>query len=466
MPTRADLPVNASGGDTGRAGRPFRKAVSRAAVLTLGNHLASQALRLAGNLVLTRVMVPEAFGLMLVATAVWVGLVLLSDFGFRQVLVRSPRASEPDFVNTVWTLQLLQGAIVAALLLAVAAGLSAARGAGLFPAGSILARPELPCMVAGLSIAAVLAGAQSTKLDLACRELRLGRVSCIEIASQAVALGVMVGFALWTRSVYSLVLGACCSAACKTLCSHAVLAGPANRLRYCPQAAREIFGFGRWIIASSCIAFAIGHGDRLVLAWLLGVREMGYYAIAALLVAVTHDLVGKMLGRVVYPALRRAADDRGDLRGAYLRARSTVDFVCAVAAGLLAGCGDLVVRLLYDERYADAGGYLRVLGVSLLGIRYRVLGQVFLVIGRPQLMLYEQVLHVSALGAGIFLGFRLYGVAGAVQGVALSYLVAQAWNVFCAQPRLGLVSLRTEVVSLAVFGAALAAGLGVRNLVP
>jgi O-antigen/teichoic acid export membrane protein len=443
----------------------FRNAVSRAALLTVGHHFVNLAIRMSGNLILTRVLMPEAFGLMLVATAIWMGLVLLSDCGFRQVLVRSPNATQPDFLNTVWTLQLIQGAVITALLLLIAAGVAWARDLGLFPAASTLAMPELPWILAGLSLAALLSGAQSTKLDLACRQMRLGPVYCIEVGSQFLALPVMVGLALWTHSVHSLVAGACFAAGCKALCSHILLTGPNNQLRWSREAAHEIFGFGRWVIVTSCLGFVISNGDRLVLAWLLTLPQMGNYAIAALLIGVAHDVVGKLVTRVVYPALGGAVTQGYGIRGAYLKARRSIDIICVVAAGLVATCGDLVVGLLYDDRYVDAGDYLRVLALSLLGVRYRVLSQVYLVIGRPRLMVYEKLLHAFGLGAGIFVGFRLYGAAGAISGVALSYLLAQLWNVFCGQPKLGLLSVRTELLSVAWFGAALAMGLAVRAVV-
>ncbi len=48
----------------------------------------SQALRLASNLILTRILFPEAFGLMALVTVVTVGLSLFSDVGIGGMIRR------------------------------------------------------------------------------------------------------------------------------------------------------------------------------------------------------------------------------------------------------------------------------------------------------------------------------------------------------------------------------------------
>jgi O-antigen/teichoic acid export membrane protein len=439
------------------------RTVTHAAVLTLGTHLASQAIRMLSNLALTRMLAPDAFGVMLIATAVWTGLTLMSDFGFRQVVVRSTNAHQPQFLNTLWTLQVIQGAIIAVLLLAGAAGLAFAAARGWVPAASTLANDELPVAIAGLSIAALLSSTQSTNIDLAGRRLDLFRLTLIEIGSQVIALVITLWGASQHGGVAALVLGAGVAAGTRSAASHLFLPGPRNCFAYSASAAREIFGFGRWIVLTSCAGFLVSNGDRLILGALLGPTQMGHYAVAALLVLAVHDLVSKLLSRIAYPALSAAhAASPSEFRHAYYRARTSVDLACLAAAGIFLTCGDLLVHLLYDDRYAEAGTYFRLLGIGLIGIRYRVLSQVFLVIGRPRLMLYEQALHIVALCIGCIGGYRFAGATGAITGVAISYLIAQVWNATVAQKTLGLINLRLELRNGGVLIASLAVGGFVR----
>src|SRR5580658_4675768 len=75
----------------------------------------AQVLRFAFNLILTRLLYPELFGLMALAFSVITGLNLFSDFGTAAIVVSHPRGADREFLNTVWSLQILRGLVLAAV---------------------------------------------------------------------------------------------------------------------------------------------------------------------------------------------------------------------------------------------------------------------------------------------------------------------------------------------------------------
>src|SRR5688572_1219523 len=74
-----------------------------------GGHALALVIRLAGNLLLARIMLPEAFGVMAVVMTVVLALMLLSDIGSGTVVVQSERGSDEAFLNTAWTVQVIRG---------------------------------------------------------------------------------------------------------------------------------------------------------------------------------------------------------------------------------------------------------------------------------------------------------------------------------------------------------------------
>lgn len=62
---------------------------------TGGGHAASQVIRLASNLLMTRLLYPEMFGLMAIAIVLIIGINMLSDLGLRQNIVQSPCSHIP-----------------------------------------------------------------------------------------------------------------------------------------------------------------------------------------------------------------------------------------------------------------------------------------------------------------------------------------------------------------------------------
>src|SRR5713101_1716008 len=86
--------------------------VLRAGGWTVLGYGTSQLLLLAGNLILTRLLFPEAFGLMAIVLAVMVGVALLSDVGIEQSIIHNKRGNEPAFVNTAWSIKVIRGVLM------------------------------------------------------------------------------------------------------------------------------------------------------------------------------------------------------------------------------------------------------------------------------------------------------------------------------------------------------------------
>ena len=76
-------------------------------------------IRFGSNLVMTRLLMPEAFGVMSIATTVMVGLAMFSDLGLRQFIVQSSRGNDPSYLNTAWAIQILRGALLWVVSVAV-----------------------------------------------------------------------------------------------------------------------------------------------------------------------------------------------------------------------------------------------------------------------------------------------------------------------------------------------------------
>lgn len=425
--------------------------VVSAGIWVFGSHSANQLLRLIGNLLLARLLAPDAFGIMAIATVLLTGLSMFSDMGLRQVVVRSPHAEHPSFLDSVWTLQVCRGLLLAALMGMVAWALAWARPA--FPPDSAYARPELPGLLLGLSVVALLNGLESTKLLLAERHLQNRRIAVIDLCAQVGGLLAMLAWAYVSPSVYALLVGALLSACVRVVVSQWWLPGPANRFRWHRCVIQEVAHFGSWIVVTSAVGFLISSGDRLLIGGLLSATEMGQYAVAVLLIAACQDLVSKLVGSVAYPAISEVYRTHPQgLRQAYYRARLPVDALCLLAAGGLWSFGADLVRILYDQRYQDAGAYLGLLALTLVASRYTVTSQVYFVLGKPQYALVLQVLRLSTLVTGVFAGHAWGGGLGAVMGVVFSHGAGMVLNLAWLMPRLGLLDASREVRSLLFWG--------------
>ena len=450
------LLARTSGGPAGG----LRARVLRAGGWTVAGFALSQAIRFGANLVMTRLLVPEMFGVMAIATMVMYGLALFSDLGLRQSIVQSRRGGEAVFLNTAWAVQIGRGFVIWGAALAVSIGFVAASHLTLFHVESVYADPSLPYVIAILSLCAVIAGFESTKLSEASRSVTLGRITQIDIAAQIAGVLCMIAWAAIDRSIWALVAGGLCAAAARTLLSHGWLPGTANRWQWESAAFREIIGLGKWIFAASILGFFVNSADRLVLGALTSAAVLGVYVIAFLIFSSVEQVLARIVGEVSYPALSEVARERpADLRSSYYQFHLAVGLPACVAAGVLVVSGEPLIALLYDARYAEAGWMLQILAVALVTLPFRVASQCFIVLGEPQRMSAICAIRLVALCAAVPLGWHFFGLTGALWAIVLSYFSTLP-TTFAFIVRHGLFDLRQELALLPAFLAGLAAGQG------
>lgn len=430
------------------------------AALIVGN-----VARIGGNLVMTRLLAPEMFGVMSIVAVVQISLGLFSDIGVRTVVISSAKGDDPRLLDTAWTLEILRGAGIWLVGLVLAAALSIAGHTGFLPAGSAWAAPELPLVLAAASLSALISGLQSTRLMTASRHMDARTVSIIEVAAQLGGLLAMISLGLLTRSIWSLVAGGLVSTLIVTLASHVCLPGHRNRPAWDRDALREFYRQGRWVLASSIVFVLANSTDRFLLAGYLDAAHLGFYAIALALIQVVDTIGGRFYSSVALPRLSEAARaGDGQLRATLLRLRLPLDLAYLWTAGLIYATGPTIVAILYDARYQAAGSMLQMLSFGLVFSRYGILCMAYVAMGRPDVMAKYNVIRLIAILALLTGMFHVHGTQGAILAVALHGAAALAYLLWQNRSH-GLNDFRHETIVLAAWPVGLACGLiGLRVL--
>jgi O-antigen/teichoic acid export membrane protein len=426
----------------------LKRRVFGAGLWAIGGFGLSQAIRLGSNLIMTRLLVPEMFGVVAIATMVMMILALLSDLGVSQNIVQSRRGDDPAFLDTAWVVQIARGGLLWLLALSLCAALHLANAANLLPPASVYASPVLPAVIAVSALQTVLIGLQSTRMATALRNLDQKRLMQIELTGQLAGLAVMLVTGLATRSIWALVAGGLVAALTVTVLSHSWLRGHANRFRIERKALGELIGFGKWIFISSAVGVLAINGDRLLLGGFVDAHTMGLYAIATLIVGAIEGGLSKLFIAVSLPALSETArNNPAKLREHYNRLSMPGDLLLLFLAGLLFAAGQMVIDLLYDARYAAAGGMLEVLALSLCAVRYGVAHQIYLAVGQSRYLMVINIARFVSLYALVPALYYTVGLQAAIWGIALHALATLPF-VYFFNDRLGLTDVRRELLVL------------------
>ena len=446
--------------------RTLKQRVIHAGSWAVGGHVVQQAIRLGGNLLLTRLLVPEAFGLMAIVYVLMIGFALFSDIGIGSNIVQHPRGEDPAFLNTAWTVQVMRGIAIWLLALLAALALPLASDLGWVKAGTVYADPLLPWVIAVFSLTAVISGFDSTNIAVARRKMQVRLLTQIEVASQVVALVVMAALAWWTRSIWALVVGGLVAAAVRCALSHAVLAGARNAIALDKSALHELLNFGKWIFVSSISGFLVINGDRLMLGGLVDAQTLGMYAIAFLLANSLSLILGTLLGNVFFPALSQIARERPhDLAATLDKFQRLADAFLLTASGFLIMAGSSIVALLYDARYQAAGPMLSLLAVGCIGLRYQVVEQCYLAMGKPQITAATNAFRMLVLYVGLPVAFYTHQFAGAMIAIVVSQYSGWPMALYFKFKH-GLMTLKGESFAVPALLAGLALGALFQSLAP
>ncbi len=396
----------------------------RAGILTISSQITSQVFRLASNLVLTRLLVPEMFGIMALANILIIGIHLFSDIGLNQNLIQNVRGNDPDYINTVWTVQVVRGVIITTLGVGLGIGIYLLNSMHIWPISTVYAEPILPYVIAVTSLNAAVSGFASTKIALASRTMSIGRNTLIDLASQLAGIAVMIIWAWIDRSIWALVGGSLISTTISTIMSHTLTIGVKNHFHWDKSAFDEIFRFGKWIFLTSILGFLSSSADRLILGSFVDSTVLGLYAVAIFMKNALQDLLFKLSSSIGFPAFSEVYRNRPEqLKQIYYKLRVKLDIVSLLAMGFLFSAGRLIIQVLYDSRYLPAGHMLEILSIGIFGFRYGLAEHCYNAIGKPKISV--PLIAIRTLGMIIIIptGFHFYGLEGAIWAIAFSDLI-------------------------------------------
>lgn len=417
----------------------LRQRVLHSGSWTLVGYGASQALRLGGNLILTRLLFPEAFGMMAIINVACYGMTVLVDMGLGQSIVQNKRGNDPHFMNTAWTIQIILGVLIWLGLSALA-----------LPIATLYNVPQLAAMLPVVGLGSVISGFNSTKLYTAQRNLEAKRVTLIEFGTYAFGLLCTIYLAWLQQSVWSLVWGGLITSALKMIASHVFLHGIKNQFAWERDAYQHLIRFGRWVMWSSILSFLASEGARMLIGAVLDMRQLALFTLASTMSLMFWQAIMQLASRVFFPAYAEVYRDKPEnLNSVLFKSRMAITLPNWGLAVLFIYFGTPLMGLLYDSRYQDSGIMLELLAAgTLVGCVWGSYTGVLLAMGKVATTTMLTAIQIVFQIGGMLLGYHYGGGMGLVIGVS-----ASNWAVYPVQAlvmsRFGLWQPRLDLPFLA-----------------
>jgi lipopolysaccharide exporter len=402
-------------------GTGLRAKAARGGAWVGGASFAEQFFRFARNMLLARLLAPNAFGAMAIVLSSSALVRSFSDVGVWAAIIQNPRGATPSYLNAAWWVAAARGLMMYAAVFVAAPSV-----------GHFYGNPEISALLRLALLNLVFDGLLSPHSFVAQKEMRFGRWVFISNGGGicGVVLTIVLSFVL--RDVWALAIGFASENAFRCLFSY--FAYPElPSFKVDKHALAEIMHFSRGILGLSFLNLLFARTDIFVLAKLHSAHDLGIYSLAVNLVQTPATFLVSTLAQTLLPACSQIQADLDRLKRILIEVSSWVILCGIPVVVMIAICGSSLLTIFYGHRYAGAAATYALTfaaGVALLNTLNSLITNLFYSIGEPAL--HRRAVLVSAIGmvVAIYPSCRLFGLAGgqvaALFAISCGYLLQAA----------------------------------------
>ena len=336
-----------------RDGVSLRAHAAKGVFWIAASNWGDQFARLLVFAILSRLLDPEAFGLVALAT-VFIGFTeVIAEQGFVEALIQRKHLRPAHLDTAFWT-SIGFGVLLAAALAALAV-----------PIAMLLGDESLAPVLAVMSLVIPISGCSLVQRailtrEMAFRSLALRSLIAIGVGSVCGVSAALLGFGVWSLVVQIFAV---------QFTAAVVLWTVANwrpRLKFSYSHFRELFRFGKHVVGFRLLNYSNRNADNFIIGAALGPVSLGYYVVGYRILRLVIQITSNLIDKVAFPLYARLQDERDRFRRAYYKSASFAALVAFPAfIGILVLAPEIVL-VLFGHKWSESVPVMQVL--SVLGI--------------------------------------------------------------------------------------------------
>ena len=325
--------------------------MSRGVAWMMLSKIAERGISLVSTMVLARLLVPDDFGVIVLATSMIGLLEILGAFGFDTALIRQADASREHF-DAVWTFNVLFGFGVALMAVALSPG-----------AAWLYGDSRLVSVLLVVAIARAIGGFENIGVISFRKELQFDREFMFLLAKRvATSLLVTLPLAFALRSYWALLLGNLFGTCIAVILSYVV---HAYRPRLSLKGLASLTTFSKWLFISNLLEFLHGRAADFIIGRWAGSAALGSFTVAREIARMPTGEIAAPVHRAVFPGYVKLADDRELLRQTYLRLTSVLVLLVIPAGVGLSILAEPIVLILLGLKWTSAVPLVQLLAINV-----------------------------------------------------------------------------------------------------
>jgi lipopolysaccharide exporter len=397
-------------------------------------------IRLVSSLVLTRVLLPEAYGIITMLVSILYVIGNIVDTNVTLFIVRDKNAEQPRYLNTAWTIRLIRSTLSCAVLFACAPLI----------ATKIYDLPNLILPLRVFSLWFLIDGFETMAFPLAIRRKQARLQMYSELAGSVLSATFSIIYCYRYHTFWGIAFAMLLSRLFMTVLSYQFYRELRPRLFIDRAAAREILVYSKFTVPSSLLTLSLNQFDKVVFLRLFDLRLLGLYGLAGNIAGSIETLISKISQAVLYPRCAHNYRENPDTATKRYYTENTKLFVSILALpAAISGAAHLIITVLYDPRYSEAGSVVQALAIRAVLLSFASPAEDLLIsAGQFHVILVGNVLRAVWIVLGSLIGYYFWGFLGFVYGLSLSGLPPLAYYLWLQKSK-GMLIVKYELYKVA-----------------
>ncbi len=379
---------------------------------------AVRGLGIVSTLILARLLLPEDFGLVAMATLLIGLLEVLTKMNLDAYLIYNQESGRRHY-DSAWTMGIIRGALAALVVVLLAK-----------PATLFFGDPRVEEIFYWLALGSVLGGFTNIGIVDFRKKMQFDKDFAYFVLVKIISFVVTIIAAFMLRNYWALVLGMLSSSVAKV--SLSFIMSP-YRPRFGLSRWRKIFNFSKWLLVTDAVNYGASRADTLILGRLAGAASLGIYTMAYELATLAVTEIVTPIRRVIFPGYAKLGDDPEAFRRAFVEGLA---LILAITVPIAIGIGltaHVSIPVLLGPNWLEAIPILQVLTIfSLLQLSYANTYIVIITRGHPRIVAGMVTVQLILAVPFIIIGTLNWGPVGAAVGVTLARVPTAIMAVYFA----------------------------------
>lgn len=366
------------------------KAVANATKWSAITELIAKLILPITNMVLARLLTPEAFGVVATITMIVAFAEIFTDAGFQKYLIQHEFTDEIDKEES--TNVAFWSNFVLSLFLWLIIGIFCE------PLAILVGNPGLGHVITIACISIPLAAFSSIQMALYKRELDFRTLFKVRIAGILVPILVTIPLALWLRTYWALVIGTIATNFVNAIVL-TIYSKWRPRLYYSFGKLKEMLSFSIWSVIEAISIWMTNYLDIFIIGIFLNEYYLGIYKTSMTTVGQITSLITAATTPILFSVLSRLQNDRTQFQEMFFKFQKLVG-ILVIPLGVGIFCfRDLITEILLGGQWVEAANFIGLWGLTsaVTIVLAHYCSEVYRSLGKPKLSVLAQLLHIIVL---------------------------------------------------------------------